>query len=47
MRIVPVFLFCFFAFYNAPELDKYLKEKYGKEYDQYAGKTKMLIPFIF
>jgi len=32
---------------NAPELDKYLKEKYGKEYDEYAGKTKMLIPFIY
>ncbi len=42
-----VFLFCFFAFYNAPMLDKYLKGKYGKDYEEYAGKTKMLIPFIY
>ena len=44
---IPVFLFCFFAFYNAPMLDKYLKEKYGEDYEEYARKTKMLIPFIF
>lgn len=44
---IPVFLFCFFAFYNAPKLDAYLKEKYNSEYDRYAKKTKMLIPFIY
>ncbi len=44
---IPISLFCFFAFYNAPKLDKYLKEKYGDEYDEYAKKTKMLIPFIY
>lgn len=44
---IPVFLFCLFAFYNAPKLDKYLKDKYGKGYDDYAGKTKMLIPYIY
>lgn len=44
---IPVFLFCFFAFYNAPKLDDYLKNKYGKGYDEYAQKTKMLIPFIY
>ncbi|MBK5212465.1 MAG: DUF1295 domain-containing protein [Flavobacteriaceae bacterium] len=44
---IPVFLFCFFTFYNAPKLDKYLKEKYGSDYDIYARKTKMLIPFIY
>ncbi len=42
-----IFLFLFFAFYNAPKLDLYLKDKYGKEYDKYAAKTKMLIPFIW
>lgn len=45
--IIPIFLFCFFAFYNAPKLDDYLKSKYGKDYDDYASKTKMLIPFIY
>lgn len=44
---IPTFLFCFFAFYNAPKLDKYLKEKYGKGYDDYAKRTKMLIPYIY
>jgi len=44
---IPIFLFGFFAFYNAPKLDKYLKDKYGNEYDEYASKTKMLIPFIY
>lgn len=45
--IIPVFIFCFFAFYNAPKLDKYLQMKYGEGYNEYARKTKMLIPFIF
>lgn len=44
---IPIFLFFLFAFYNAPKLDKYLKEKYGNDYDDYAKKTKMLIPFIY
>ncbi|MCB0631471.1 MAG: isoprenylcysteine carboxylmethyltransferase family protein [Saprospiraceae bacterium] len=44
---IPVLLFLFFAFYNAPKLDEYLKQKYGKGYDEYAKKTKMLIPYIY
>ncbi len=44
---IPVFLFCFFAFYNAPKLDRYLKEKYGNDYNEYAKTTKMLVPFIY
>ena len=44
---IPLMLFCFFAFYNAPMLDNYLKEKYGKEFENYEAKTKMLIPFIY
>lgn len=44
---IPIFLFCLFAFYNAPKLDKYLKDKYGKDYNDYANKTKMLVPFIY
>ena len=45
--IIPLLLFFFFAFYNAPKLDDYLKSKYGKDYDDYAARTKMLIPFIY
>lgn len=44
---IPLLLFAFFAFYNAPKLDRYLKEKYGEPYDRYAARTKMLIPFIY
>lgn len=44
---VPVSLFLFFAFYNAPKLDQHLKEKYGADYDEYAKNTKMLIPGIY
>lgn len=44
---IPIFLFSMFAFYNAPKLDKYLKDKYKKGYDDYANKTKMLIPYIY
>lgn len=44
---IPILLFCFFSFFNAPKLDKYLKDKYGKSYDDYANRTKMLIPFIY
>jgi len=44
---IPVFLFCFFAFYNAPKLDKYLYNKYGHAFERYSKTTKMLIPFIY
>lgn len=44
---IPVFIFCFFAFYNAPKLDKYLSRKYGADFARYAQRTKMLIPFIY
>lgn len=44
---IPILLFCAFAYYNAPKLDKYLKNKYGKDYEEYEKKTKMLIPFIY
>ena len=44
---IPVFLFCFFVFFNIPKLDKYLKQKYGKDFDNYARQTKKFIPFIY
>jgi steroid 5-alpha reductase family enzyme len=45
--LIPVFLFCFFTFYNIPMLDKHLRKKYGKGFEEYAEKTKKLIPFIY
>jgi protein-S-isoprenylcysteine O-methyltransferase Ste14 len=45
--VIPVLLFCFFAFFNAPKLDDYLSKKYGKAFDDYAAGTRMLIPFIY
>lgn len=44
---IPIFLFCFFIFYNIPKLDKYLHQKYGKSFDDYAKRTKKFIPFIY
>lgn len=44
---IPVFIFSFFAFYNAPKLDKYLASKYGKQFDEYCKRTKKLVPFLY
>ena len=44
---IPLFLFCFFAFFNIPQLDKYLQEKYGQAFDNYRKKTKKFIPFVY
>jgi protein-S-isoprenylcysteine O-methyltransferase Ste14 len=44
---IPAFLFSFFAFYNIPKLDKYLHDKYGKDYEQYSKQTKRFIPFVY
>lgn len=44
---IVIFLFCFFAFYNIPMLDRHLASKYGEEFSTYQSKTKKLIPFIF
>lgn len=44
---IPLFLFCFFAFYNIPMLDAYLNKKYKGEFEEYKAKTKRLIPFIY
>lgn len=44
---IPIFLFSFFVFYNIPKLNKYLKEKYGQDFENYAKRTKEFIPFIY
>ncbi|MGK7948394.1 MAG: DUF1295 domain-containing protein [Xenococcaceae cyanobacterium] len=45
--IIPIFLICFFVFYNIPKLDRYLASKYGKDFDSYQKNTKKLIPFLY
>lgn len=45
--IIPVMLFIFFAFGNAPVLDKHLAEKYGEEFEEYRKRTRKIIPFIY
>ncbi len=45
--IIPVFIFCFFAFYNIPKLDEYLHSKYGEEFSAYEKRTKKFIPYIY
>ncbi len=45
--LIPILLFCMFAFYNIPKLDHYLANKYGAAFEEYAKKTKRFIPFIY
>ena len=44
---IPVLLFCLFAFWNIPVLDKYLAGRYKEQFAKYAKETKKLIPFIY
>ncbi len=44
---IPVALFCFFAFYNAPMLDRHLEKRYGDAFRSYRKKTAWLVPFVF
>ena len=43
---IPIFLFCFFVFYNIPKLDNYLLGKYKDSFTEYSKKTKRFIPFV-
>jgi steroid 5-alpha reductase family enzyme len=45
--LVPFYMSCGFIFLHIPRLDKHLKERYSYQYDEYAGKTKKFIPFIY
>lgn len=44
---IPVALFCFFACYNAPMLDRHLAERYGEAFRSYRAKTAWIVPFLF
>ncbi|WP_455382688.1 DUF1295 domain-containing protein [Salinispira pacifica] len=45
--LIPAALFCFFAFYNAPMLDRHLEQKYGDQFREYAARTRKIIPFVY
>lgn len=45
--LVPLYMSCGFVFLHLPRLDKYLKERYGLQYENYAETTKKFIPFIY
>ncbi|MBY7141885.1 isoprenylcysteine carboxylmethyltransferase family protein [Virgibacillus sp. NKC19-3] len=45
--IIPIFLIIMFVFFNIPEHDRYLRDKYGEAFKEYEKKTKKLIPFIY
>lgn len=44
---LPILLLIFFAFFNVPKLDTYLRERYGQPFKDYEAKTKRLIPFVW
>lgn len=45
--IIPLLMFLLFTLVNIPMLDKYLANKYGLEFQEYSGKTKKFIPFVY
>lgn len=45
--LIPLYMSCGFIFLHIPRLDKYLKERYGAHYENYASKTKKFVPFIY
>lgn len=45
--LVPLVMMLGFVFANIPALDSYLHGKYGAVFDEYARKTRKLIPFVY
>lgn len=44
---IPVIMLCGFVFANIPMLDAHLHEHYGAGFDEYATRTRKLIPFLY
>lgn len=47
LLIVSLLMLLGFVFLHVPTLDGYLAERYGAAFDDYAARTKKLIPFIY
>jgi protein-S-isoprenylcysteine O-methyltransferase Ste14 len=45
--VVPALMICGFVFVNIPVLDAHLRQHYGQPFDDYARKTRKLIPFLY
>ncbi|MDP6957203.1 MAG: DUF1295 domain-containing protein [Planctomycetota bacterium] len=45
--ILPLFMLVMFVFYHIPHLDTHLRERYGKDFEEYEKRTKKLIPFVY
>jgi steroid 5-alpha reductase family enzyme len=47
LLVIPLIMALNFIFFIIPRLDKYLTQKYGQEFQEYAERTKKLIPGIY
>jgi|GEM_PF-166551 len=45
--ILPLAMYLSFVFFHIPGLDAYLTDRYGKEFEDYAGRTKKMVPFVY
>ncbi|MCB1025487.1 MAG: DUF1295 domain-containing protein, partial [Acidobacteria bacterium] len=45
--VIPLLMFFLFTFVNIPMLDKYLLDRYGKEFEEYRGRTKKFVPYLY
>lgn len=45
--VIPVLMLTGFVFVNIPVLDAHLHEHYGNAFDEYAQRTRKLIPFVY
>jgi steroid 5-alpha reductase family enzyme len=45
--IVPLIMLSGFVFANIPMLDAHLHDHYGRAFDEYAERTRKLIPFVY
>ncbi len=45
--IIPILMFAGFIFVNIPALDAHLHQHYGAAFDEYAQRTRKLIPFVY
>jgi steroid 5-alpha reductase family enzyme len=44
---IPLIMLAGFVFANIPMLDSHLHQHYGRAFDEYAARTRKLIPFLY